>query len=114
MREARNAKRLGLTGAELDNNVDGTAPIKLPRITGSTLANSPISGYNNSSSLQNIPIVTGAVTTPGSLAGSPETMLIPDNLSILVQPAAASVLTPDDAILDVTLCNCDCWDNIDD
>jgi hypothetical protein len=114
MREARNAKRLGLTGAELDNDVNGTASLQLPRITGSTLANSPIPGYNNSSKLQDVPIVTGAATTLGSLAGSPETMLIPDNLSILVQPAANTVLTPDEAILDVTLCNCDCWDNIDD
>lgn len=113
MREARNAKRLGLAGIELDNDVNGTAPEALPRITKTTLNDSPIDGYSNSSSLANTPIITGAATTPGSLGGSPETMLVPNNLSILVEPAAATVLTPDEAINEVVLCNCDCWDNLE-
>lgn len=111
MREARNAQRLGYAGGTLDNNVDTTALV-LPRITGSTTSVSPISGYNNCSNLSQVPIVTGAATVPGSLAGSPETTLIPSNLSILVEPSCQSVLVPKQAVEDVILCNCDCWDNL--
>lgn len=109
MREARNAQRLGLAGLTQDNNVvEGS--LVLPRVSGSTLQESPIIGYPNSSTLNDIPIVTGAAIVPGSLAGSPETTLVPDNLSILVQPSDKSVLTPENAVEDVVLCNCDCWD----
>lgn len=110
MREARNAQRLGLTGIEQDNNISGAVEIVLPRVSGSTLADSPISGYPNSNTLLNVPIVTGSAVTPGSFAGSPETTLVPLNLSILIQPSDASALTPDQAVEDVILCNCDCWD----
>jgi hypothetical protein len=110
MREARNAQRLGLAGLALDNNVNSTERIALPMISGSTLQDSPIAGYPNSDTVNNIPIVTGSAVTPGSLAGSPETMLVPDNLSILVQPSDKSILTPDQAVAEVVLCNCDCWD----
>jgi hypothetical protein len=115
MREARNAQRLGLAGLGLDNDVNGTdnSNLRLPPISGQTLANDPISGYENTKgSIANVPIITGAATTPGSLAGSPETTLVPDNLSILVQPSDESVLTPEKAIETVILCNCDCWDLI--
>ena len=111
MREARNAKRLGYTGGTLDNIVD-TIPLVLPRVTGSTTASSPIIGYNNCSNLNQVPIVTGAATVPGSLAGSSETTLIPTNLSILVEPNCESVLVPKQAVEDVILCNCDCWENL--
>ncbi len=110
MREARNAQRLGLTGIEQDNNISGSVEIVLPRVSGSTLADSPIPGYPNSLTLLDIPIDTGAAITPGSFAGSSETTLIPTNLSILIQPADVSVLSPDQAVEDVILCNCDCWD----
>jgi len=109
MREARNANRLGLAGLSQDNNIVADSLV-LPRVSGSTLEESPIIGYPNSSTLNDIPIVTGAATVPGSLAGSPETTLVPDNLSILVQPADRSVLAPEQAVEDVILCNCDCWD----
>jgi len=112
MREARNAKRLGYTGAEQDNDVNIASDLVLPRVTGETLGNSPIDGFVNCSNLSNIPIITGAATVPGSLAGSSQTTLIPNNLSILIEPGCATVLTPTDAIADVVLCNCDCWENL--
>lgn len=111
MREARNAKRLGYTGGTLDNIVD-TTPLVLPRVTGTTTQAVPVSGYINCSTLSKIPIVTGAATVPGSLAGSPETTLIPTSLSILVEPNCQSVLVPKQAVEDVILCNCDCWENL--
>jgi hypothetical protein len=111
MREARNAKRLGYMGGTLDNEID-TVPLVLPRATGSTTNVSPIPGYNNCSTLGKIPIITGAATVPGSLAGSPETTLIPSNLAILVEPNCQSVLVPKQAVEDVILCNCDCWENL--
>lgn len=98
LREARNAHRLGLAGLELDNDVTDNA-IVLPR-RGSD------PGYSGSTI--SIPVVTGEANTPGSLAGSPETTLIPKNLSIFNLPT--KVLTPDEAVHEVTLCNCDCWD----
>jgi hypothetical protein len=114
MREARNKIRLGLTGAVQDNDVNSTSTsaVKIPRVSGSTLANSPIAGYDNSVPLAKTPIITGAATVEGSLGGSPETTLITDNLSILIQPASESVLTPSQAVADVILCNCDCWENL--
>lgn len=112
MREARNAKRLGLTGAEQDNDVNSQSELVLPRPTGKTTKELPIEGYTNGVNISNIPIITGAATTPGSFAGSQETTLVPDNLSILVQPSSDTVLTPDQSIEEVVLCNCDCWDNL--
>jgi hypothetical protein len=109
MREARNEIRLGLAGAVLDNKV-GEVNQVLPRQTGLTLAQRPITGYVASEKLVNIPIVTGTATTPGSFGGSSQSALVPDNLSILVQPSAQSVLTPSEAVGGVILCNCDCWD----
>ena len=111
MRESRNGERLGLAGIELDNDVN-ESQYKLPRPTGLTLAQQPIDGYVNSAALANVPIITGAATTPGSLGGSTETTLVPDNLSILVQPNAESVLTQNQALEEVITCNCDCWDLI--
>ena len=112
MREARNARRLGQTGAEQDNNVNSPSELVLPRPTGKTTSELPIQGYTNGVNTSMIPIITGAATVPGSFAGSKETMLIPDNLSILVQPSSETVLTPDQSIQEVVLCNCDCWDNL--
>lgn len=100
MRESRNAHRLGLSGLELDNDVVSNE-IVTPR-TG------PDPGYSGSNI--NIPVITGVATTPGSLAGSPEAKLIPKNLSIFNIPT--KVLTPDEAVHEVTLCNCDCWDQL--
>lgn len=97
MREARNAEKLGLTGAVQDNGVNDNALVIAPK-TGTM------------SSL-NVPIVTGAAVVPGSLAGSPETTLIPPNLSIFNTPSnTTAVLTPEQAIAEVIKCNCDCWD----
>lgn len=112
MREARNKMRLGLTGAEQDNNVNSSADLVLPRPTGKTTNELPLNGFTNCTHVGNIPIVTGAATTPGSFAGSSETMLVPNNLSILIQPVCDSVLTPDEAVNQVVLCNCDCWENL--
>ncbi len=102
MREIRNAERLGLAGLKLDNDVISNT-IPKPR-TGVS------SGYTNTGQATKVPIVTGSATVPGSLAGSPETMLIPDNLSILNIPS--TVLTPSEAINEIIRCNCDCWDEL--
>lgn len=138
MREARNGFRLALTGAEQDNDVNGTSTeqLVLPRPNNKTTATNPIGGvssnptinqpwvtnsdpallgqygltYPQTSNLSNIPIPTGGATTPGSFGGSSETTLMPNNLNLLIFPASTSILTPDEAIQDVITCNCDCWD----
>jgi hypothetical protein len=105
MREVRNAHRLGLTGAVQDNSVE-SEPLRLPKISGTVptplVTEGPLVG---------VIAITGAATTPGSLAGSQETTLIPDNLDLFktsnLQP---SVLNPKSAVDHVILCNCDCWD----
>lgn len=102
MREMRNSLRLGLAGLKLDNDVTSETVPK-PR-TGVT------PGYTNPGLAARVPIVTGAANIPGSLAGSPEATLIPDNLSVVNIPS--TVLTPAEAIHEVTLCNCDCWDDL--
>lgn len=97
MREARNAMKLGLTGAVQDNAISDNALVLAP-ITGSMTS-------------LGVPVVTGAAVVPGSLAGSPETTLVPPNLSIFETPSnTKAVLTPAAAIDSVTTCNCDCWD----
>ena len=102
MREARNAKRLGLTGGVLDNDIPDTpvAPIGI-----STPASGPLNGLTK---------ITGASNTPGSFGGSPETNLIPANLDIFnISPTTlTSVITPPQAVAQVIACNCDCWDEI--
>lgn len=112
MREIRNSERLGLIGGQLDSNVDNT-PLVLPRPTGTTSRQSPVAGYTPSTNCAaDIPIVTGAASTPGSFAGSPEVSLIPPNLSIFNTGIECSVLTPSQAVDEVIKCNCDCWDNL--
>jgi hypothetical protein len=97
MREARNAMKLSLTGAVQDNE-----------ISKNTLVTAPVTGSMTS---LGVPIVTGAAVVPGSLAGSPETTLIPPNLSIFNTPSnTKAVLKPSEAVESVTICNCDCWD----
>jgi len=97
MREARNAMKLSLTGAVQDNE-----------ISPNTLVTAPVTGSMTS---LGVPIVTGAAVVPGSLAGSPETTLIPPNLSIFNTPSnTKAVLNPSEAVESVTICNCDCWD----
>lgn len=93
MREIRNAKRIGLVGGELDNDIPDEMPVE------------PVNRLG-------IPKETGAATEPGSLAGSPQQTLIPENLSIfnITGVVLPSVVRPDQAVEDVTLCNCDCWD----
>jgi hypothetical protein len=102
MRETRNAKRLGLTGGVLDNDIPDTpiAPIGI-----STPASGPLTGLTK---------ITGASNTPGSFGGSPETKLIPANLDIFnISPATLpSVITPKQAVDQVIACNCDCWDEL--
>lgn len=62
--------------------------------------------------LIDVPIYNGQPDVPGSFAGSPDSNLIPDNLSIIVVPSSDSVLTPDQAVAEVIRCNCDCWDEL--
>ena len=105
MREVRNAHRLGLTGAEQDNSVE-SEPLRLPKISGTVptplITEGPLVG---------VVAITGAATTPGSLAGSQETTLIPDNLDLFnITHLQPSVIVPNQAVQDVIDCNCDCWD----
>jgi hypothetical protein len=95
MREIRNAQRIMLAGGILDNDIDNKLSITFVNNLG-------------------IPKVTG-VAIPGSLAGSPETNLIPENLDVYTYAPTTvipSIYTPSEAIDDVIRCNCDCWDNL--
>lgn len=95
MREIRNAQRVMLAGGILDNDINDKLSITFVNNLG-------------------IPKVTGAAI-PGSLAGSPETNLIPENLDIFTYAPTTvipSIYTPNEAIDNVIRCNCDCWDNL--
>lgn len=110
MRESRNAHRLGLTGLILDNDVDYEA-LRIPKPTGTKPnAETTLASNTSAGQLADIAIVTGAPTTPGSLGGSPEVNLMPDNLNLFNMATSASVIPPAEAVHQVTLCNCDCWD----
>lgn len=107
MREIRNAKRLGLVGGELDNDVDIPA-LNLSIANGSKAVLTTVDLAGNVGTA-NVSVVTGA-GVPGSFGGSPDTTLIPDNLNVLNIATGPTVLVPDQAIADVIRCNCDCWD----
>lgn len=128
MREVRNAHRLGLTGAEQDNEV-GIEQFNLPRVnnivptitTTDAVTGLPITVPAISAGpLANIPIETGGpqINGPsfnlGNGGTSPWTSLVPVTLDIvsIISTVKPSVLTPSEAIDEVILCNCDCWDNI--
>jgi len=102
MREARNSERMGLMGGELDNKVQ-TTPLQVP-VPNGTKGILPTTTGNVEVLLDN----GGPVT--GSLAGSPQSTLIPSNLNILNMATGPSVLVPSAAIQHVSKCNCDCWD----
>jgi hypothetical protein len=107
MREIRNAKRLGLVGGELDNDVEVTPlNIAIANKTKTTVTTTDLAG---NPSQTNVTYNTGA-GVPGSFGGSPETTLIPLNLNVLKISTSPNVLLPSDAITDVTRCNCDCWE----
>lgn len=57
------------------------------------------------------PIDIGKATTPGSLAGSKATNLLPSNLNAayIASTLTPSTLSVQEAIDDVIRCNCDCW-----
>jgi hypothetical protein len=166
LREARNQARLSLAGATLDNDVNGTAELQLPRPNGSSLSDyiaekpsqgflsayplppgeeippgyivdpdgnivpiGPENGYGNPPfdnwnlvkpvpdhtvgiDIIDLPLYNGQPDVPGSFGGSPDSNLIPDNLSIIIAPSVQTILTPDQAIGEVTRCNCDCWDDL--
>ena len=96
MREARNAKRLGLAGGVLDNDVPDDKPA-------------------TSSGNLGVPKVTGAAMEPGSFAGSDEIQLIPSNLDIfdISSNVIVQINTVEAATQEVIDCNCDCWDDIE-
>ena len=166
LREVRNQSRLSLAGGTLDNDVNGTVEIQLPRPNGASLSeliaeqpsqgflsayplppgeeippgfivdpggniipdgptngygdppfdnwnlNKPVPDYTVGTVILDYPIYNGQPDVPGSFAGSPDSNLIPDNLSIIVTPSVQTILTPDQAIAEVTRCNCDCWDDL--
>ena len=93
MREERNAKRLGLTGGVLDNDISDSTVEPTVNNLG-------------------IPIVSGDSTIPGSLAGSAAVGLIPQNLDLfnISSAVSPSVTTPQQAVATIIACNCDCWD----
>lgn len=162
MREVRNAHRLGLTGAEQDNEV-GVEKLSLPRVNGvvpTTTKIDPVTGNTITVPIiivpgsPNIPIDTGGpgpvgppwgdvVTTDSSVTGpsvtgigasdtdmvspyptvnpntgnpntSPWTTLVPPAVDIIntIDTVKPSIITPSQAIDEVVLCNCDCWDHI--
>lgn len=110
MRELRNANRLSLIGGDLDNDVESVS-LKLKSANG-LKANMPILNADGSVTSGPVTVNSGVPDTPGSMAGSSATSLIPDNLSIINLNNAVSspILSPDTAVNDVTLCNCDCWE----
>jgi hypothetical protein len=115
MREERNRERMGLTGAEQDNNIIGQNSKPLPRPTNKTLNDLPLKGdfcVTQNPAITNLPLATGASPIPGSFGGSSENTLVPTNLSVLVCPNAESTVSPDRATEIVVLCNCDCWNNL--
>jgi len=126
MRETRNAHRLGLTGAEQDNEV-GIEKLTLPRVNGSIPTKTVIDNFTGEKTVVTIGkdtplvdkiVVTGGPTDDptivGSLSTSPEVTLIPDDLNPydIADTVKSSIITIDHAIEDVILCNCDCWDNL--
>jgi hypothetical protein len=135
MREVRNAHRLGLTGAEQDNEV-GIEKLSLPRVNGSTLTTSisplvgitvitggPVSSTNITggpvSSTNDSDIVSPYNTADinpntGNPNTSPWTTLVPSSIDLIniIDIVKPSIITPSQAIDEVVLCNCDCWDDI--
>ena len=102
MREARNSQRMGLMGGELDNKIE-TTPLTLPIPRGVKTTVATTTG--------NVDIFVDAGTPiPGSLNGSPQSTLVPDNLNILNMATVPSILVPSIARDYVSKCNCDCWD----
>jgi len=116
MREIRNAIKLGLAGIEQDSDIQ-TEKLNLPKLTGKipTVTTDGVTVLMvNEGPLVGISAITGAATTLGSLGGSPETTLVPTNLDIfnIQDTVLSSVMTPAQAVEQVILCNCDCWDNL--
>jgi hypothetical protein len=188
MREVRNAHRLGLTGAEQDNEV-GAEKLTLPRVNGVVPTITKIDTVTGNivtvpaiirGPLVDVPIVTGGTgpvgppwgdvvtTDPNPTPGpdintgpitdanpydpanpnnpvnpyiptgtdrtptdtnspypvinpntgnpntSPWTTLVPPPIDIvhIINTVTPSIITPDQAIAEVVLCNCDCWDHI--
>jgi hypothetical protein len=107
MRETRNAKRLGLTGGELDNDIPDSPiiPIGISNTATAAITSGPLVGLSK---------ITGASDIPGSFGGSPETKLIPANLDIFnISPTTlTAIISPPQAVAQVIACNCDCWDEL--
>ena len=114
LREIRNAHRMNLIGGELDNDVE-IATLNLPSLPGTTAKLNVLvnDGLNTSTTTIDSIIISGVSTTPGSLGGSPYSTLIPNNLNIINLNNSnlnVPIIAPSNAINDVTLCNCDCWE----
>jgi hypothetical protein len=162
MRETRNAHRLGLTGAEQDNEV-GIEKLALPRVNGTVPTTTKVDAVTGKTitvplittgPLVGLPIdtsgpgpvgppwgdvitsdpsltsssVTGPLPNSNDLVSpyptenpntgngntSPWTTLVPSTIDLInITPIVkSSIITPSQAIEEVILCNCDCWDNI--
>jgi len=122
MREARNAQRLGLIGAEQDNEV-GIEELTLPKVNGEVptmQSTDPVTGtiidvpLVTSGPLVGVPVFTGGPTGDGSMGTSPMATLVPPNLNLVdtANVLQSSIITPDNAVEQVIICNCDCWDLI--
>lgn len=95
--------------------IDGTAGVFGATGTGAggTVGSDTLSGSNNPGGFVGVPVPvdTGQTIVPGSFAGSPYQNLIPSNIDVtytsdVLLPAT---YTPDEAVNEVTTCNCDCW-----
>jgi hypothetical protein len=136
MREGRNRDRLALIGAETDSEVPKIKPkdnATFISLVGTTddAANAG-AGFGPAGQLPGvvtlvvdpsreidaapiiIPKVDGKTQTPGSLVSSEYDKLVPPNLDIfnIADSITGPILTPAEAIEEVIICNCDCWDLI--
>ena len=111
MREIRNAKRLSIVGGVLDNDIPDISPrdlsnnVTFPRVAGGGVGNGIIPNTAP-------PVLPP--TNPGVLTTTPID-IIPSSLDVYTWSGsviAPSIYPPAEAVDQVVICNCDCWDLI--
>jgi hypothetical protein len=136
LREGRNQSRLTEIGIPLDNNIpdrlsrkeestlfiDGRLPISdtevtpvatlvVPGTDGPIIVEPP---YVPPGTPREPPPPRVVVKEPGSLSSSPYGDLVPPNLDLryISNTITPSTYSVEQAIEEVILCNCDCWENL--